>query len=149
MNFLYRNRSAARIPKINHWQNQQNVLDAKMHQCHQNILEARTADNYQGLLDAMSELEMVVEEQKRRLGEVRRLKDEARARLQQLELLEKGLVEKEREWPRGGWVKEEKEKARLTMTQKSLDIVVDPPTAGQLDAVLENPAMVMDVEQSL
>jgi hypothetical protein len=70
MNFLYRNRSAAKVPKIDHWQYQQNVLDAKMNQCHQNVLDARIADNYQGILGLMSELEMIVEKQRRRLNEV-------------------------------------------------------------------------------
>jgi hypothetical protein len=70
MNFLYRNRSAANVPKTDYWQYHQHVLDAKMNQCHQNVLDARIADNYQGLLGPMSELEMIVEEQRRCLNEV-------------------------------------------------------------------------------
>lgn len=151
MNFLYRNRAAVKVPKVDDWQYQQNVLDAKMQQCHQSIFDARMAGNYQALLDSMTELEMIVEEQKRRLKEVRALKDEARSRLRRLEMHEEALVEKEGEWANEGWIKEEKEKARFAMTQTIHDMLeaVDPLAAGKLDAVPEDSTMAMEIEQSL
>lgn len=150
MNFLYRNRSAAKVPKTDHWEYQQNVLDAKMGQCRQNILDARMAGNHQGLLDSMSELESVVEEQRRRLREVRKLKDEARSRLRQLETLEKGLVEKEGGWPLQGWMREQKEKARVAMMRTMHEVEAeDPLPGGQPEAAAEDTATEMDIDQSL
>lgn len=150
MNFLYRNRAAVKAPKVDDWQYQQNVLDAKMGQCHQKIIDAKIADDYHGLLDSMIELEMVVEEQRRRLKEVRGLKSEAKARLRRLETLESGLVEKEGEWANEGWIKEEKEKARMAMRKTTHTLEVEVPLlATPPEAAAEDSVMGMDVEPSL